>query len=290
MIIKWEEGLINRIDALFFQRLKVLINIKNVVEKKIEGLSKFKFSILVNPIVKIYKNFYYSVNYHHYFIFNILLFKKRTKNLRLRATLRMFFLKEIFVTMPEKKICNILSCFLENFTNYLGYESINVILHYLIIPVLLYYDKMKMNNELVELYLIKELSNKLIQEEIYKNSYDEATNLEVIKLIIVINTYFWHCFNEKDLEEYNNKTLKYLYLKYNSPSAALVLYSLLGIVTNTNLRNKLTPDKFVNYYLRSSHIDQLNIGNLSYDIFINYSLSKPLNLSVQNNNINIEEP
>jgi len=240
----------------------------------------------------------------------------------------MFFLKEIFVNMTENKICNILASFLDQFEKLMSYQAINVILHYLIIPILLYYEKMKMKNELIETYLIREISNKLINEDFYKNFniYDEATNLEVIKLIIVINTYFWHCFSDKEvdegkdnkdikenkeksglnlslnssvvavgkkeseLNEYINKTFKYLYLKYNSTSAALVLYGLLGIVTNSNLRSKLTPDRFVNYYIRSSHIDQLNIGNLSYDIFINYSLNKPISQTILNSNIIGEEP
>ena len=77
----------------------------------------------------------------------------------------MFFLKEIFVNMTENKICNILASFLDQFEKLMSYQAINVILHYLIIPILLYYEKMKMKNELIETYLMREISNKLINED-----------------------------------------------------------------------------------------------------------------------------
>jgi hypothetical protein len=268
----------NEINSQSLQQPQSTLNQEN--EKYLDDFLK----CIVRINIFYLKSFNKTSSGEFKYLFNTIFYRKKTRHTRIKEKIKFYLIKDIYSNINSNKIRNILQCFVLNYNSFVRYSYLNKVLRNVIIPVIIFYIKEKMNDEYVEKYFVRNLVRFLFYEE-NKKHYDDQTNLEIIKLLILILSYFLNPNRESSQfilsREETQHVLKdianFLTSKYTSTSHALTLYACLGLSLVSLLFNK-QGDKMLNslnlFFFRQNQYDHMNIINLCFDIIIPLCMSK----------------
>jgi hypothetical protein len=275
-VLNMDDKLIIYLNDYLIQKLQIYSDLKPEEETHFEELLKC--------IVRVNIYFCTAFTKHPEFIFNNIHFLRKTKLNRVKEKIKFFMIKEILNNLTNKRVFSIVECFIRNFNKIVASNYLTETLKYLINPLLINYIKDKMKEEYLEKHFTKNLFRLMFTDSI-KKFYDDSANLEIIKLLIILISYFFNpnitqreSQNREESSQNVNVIANFLTLKYNSTSHALNLYSCLGLSLFSLLYNKQC-DKMLQqlnvFFFKQNQYDHLNIINLCFELIIPFCMSRP---------------
>jgi len=258
----------------------------NEIYKDDRNLEKDKkYDNILKMIAKIFIQLSTRFNKHNYLIFSLARYKKATKGTRIQERIKFFFLKDIYCNLKESRMVDIFKLFLYNYNSILNYNYLDFVLKCVIIPMLINYIKKGHNYDYIENCFIRELTQIILSEE-NKKKYDDSTNLEIIKLNLILYLHFIKD-SSRESNEYKSNMNIYIFKEYYSSSQSLTLYSCLGISV-LPLKLQMETNKLMigfNIFLKQNQYDHLNIINLCLDIIFPILINRiNRNSSIQGTN------
>lgn len=289
ILIKVLQVLVIKSPALLYADDKLLIKLNDYFEYKSKNLYTnlnneqldIKIDTILKCIAKINMSYFQKYNNHSEIIFNLVFYSKKTKNARISEKIKFYIIKEMYADLNNRRMCKIMFYFNKACYKFCILGYLNLVLKYLINPLLIHYIREKKQDDYIEKYFVKYLFKNIFNDE-NKKYYNDATNLEIIKLMIIVVAYFLNPNRENNYKDdstqvYLNSIASYLSSKYVSSSHTLMVYSCLGLTILSLLFNK-QGEKILNtlnlFFFKQNLYDYLNVSNLCFDIIIPYSMSK----------------
>jgi hypothetical protein len=225
-------------------------------------------------------NMIYALHYdeHNEIIYKCIFYKKKTRNYNMQEKIKLFCMKDLYGDISNSRIQSIASVFITTAKKLIQQNCLGEAIRYIVIPLLVFYIRYKRQSEFIEKYFIRNIV-KLYPED-PKKQYDDFTNLELIKLSLLILSYLISLKKDITNEETQGicQTIgTFITNKYNSNTHSLTLYSCLGLALLSILFNN-RGDKLLhpinNFFFKPNFYDYHNIIHLSYDILIPYCIAK----------------